>query len=325
MTTLASPEIVAYMRAWEDLFPSAVISGIVGDPAHQASGGYHISIEDQSSSNFSVVRPDDKAPPGNWSRKHAVAGDMSMSTADMIVMWNRVYAVWANRANDPRAKYFNAFNGWNGVGSAERLDFVAGTRTNASSDHTWHDHDETRRRYYNDPVAFNAKLSVFRGEGIAQYIYGGNDMNLDDILVLPDGQGKTGLQGRTPRHVLANTQARLGYLWEAPGSPQQTVAGVGDAQPAPGSLILKLVGMPSKLDDLTVAMAALTAALAAVAAQADIGPEELAEIQAAAETGAAAGAASVSAEAVVDRMATDPDFAATVVAAVKKAQREGTE
>lgn len=172
MTTLASPEIKAYADAWEDLYPSAVLSGIVGDLAHKLSGGYHISIEDQRATNYSVTRPKDKAPPGNWSRQHASAVDMSMSTADMIVAWNRVYAVWLDRT-DPRRVYFNAFNGWNGKGEAERLDFIANTRTTATSDHKWHCHDETCRCYWNDPVAFKAKLSVYSGQSKADYIANG--------------------------------------------------------------------------------------------------------------------------------------------------------
>lgn len=159
-------------------YASAVFAGIVGDLIHALQGGYHISIMDQPKTNYSVTRPDDKAPPGNWPRDTAAAIDMSMSTADMIKCWNRVYAVWANRANDPRAKYFNAFNGWNGIGQAERLDFVAGTRTVATPDHKSHCHDELRRRYVNDSQAKKAHLSVFRGETIEQYL-GEADMTIE--------------------------------------------------------------------------------------------------------------------------------------------------
>lgn len=171
MTTLASDPIRAYAAGWDaspDL-PSAVLSGIVGDAQHLAGGGYHISIEDNRSGNYSTVRPNDAAPPGNWSRKHATAVDMSMSTSDMVKCWNRVYAVWVD-FSDPRRKYFNAINGWNGKGEAERLDFVANTRSVTTRDHQWHTHDETPRKYWNDPVAFAGKLSVWRGETKDQYI-----------------------------------------------------------------------------------------------------------------------------------------------------------
>lgn len=170
MTTLAHDMTRVYAAKWEDLFSSAVFAGIVGDMAHKKAGGYHISIEDQSSTNYSVTRSADKAPPGNWPRNLASAVDMSMSTADMITMWNRVYAVWLDQT-DPRREYFNAFNGWNGKGDAERLDFVANTRNVASSDHKSHCHDETKRCYAGHQQAYTAKLSVFAGETKAQYLH----------------------------------------------------------------------------------------------------------------------------------------------------------
>ncbi len=174
MTTEAPDQLRAFARDVEDIpeLPSAVNSGIVGDLAHRLNGGYHISIEDQPSDNYSVIRVNDKAPPGNWPRNLAAAVDTSMSTADMVRTWNRVYAVWAARGSDPRAKYFNAFNGWNGVGEAERLDFVTGSRTIASPDHKWHSHDETPRRYVNDAEMRRAKRSVYRGETVQQYLFG---------------------------------------------------------------------------------------------------------------------------------------------------------
>lgn len=182
MTTLATAVWVDYMTRACDLpdYPSAVFSGIKGDKTHRASGGYHISIEDNPSGNYSIVLPKDKAPPGRWPRNTASAGDRSMSTADMIKAWNRWYLVWSNRARDPRAKYVRAYNGWNGKGSAERLDFAKGTRTLASSDHKWHDHREAYRTYVNDTELVRALLSIERGESIEQYVgkptkYGRND------------------------------------------------------------------------------------------------------------------------------------------------------
>lgn len=172
MTTLATAVWVDYMNKACSLpdYPSAVFSGITGDKAHRLKGGYHISIQDQPRDNYSVILPDDKAPPGKWARNTASAGDRSMSTSDMIKAWNRWYAVWLNRDKDPRAKYFRGYNGWNGKGSAERLDFRKGTRTNASADHKWHDHREGHRRYCNDPELIRAGLSIERGESIEQYL-----------------------------------------------------------------------------------------------------------------------------------------------------------
>lgn len=221
MTTSETPTLRAAATDIENIpdLPSAVNSGIVGDRKHAAEGGYHISLMDQPSDNYSAVRPDDKAPPGNWPRDLAAAIDTSMSTDDMVRTWYRVEAVWAN-PSDPRHKYTNAFNGWNGVGSAERLDFVAGTRTNASSDHMWHCHDEWRRRYVNDPEARRAKISMYRGETIAQYLFGtptgGNDMK----LLVQDTKGGVHLVDGTWRRYIGQVGQVAGYSPTQAGSPK---------------------------------------------------------------------------------------------------------
>lgn len=178
MTTGASSQIRAYAAAWDASLPTAVLSGIIGDKAHLAGGGYHISIEDNRPGNYSVVRPLDAAPPGKWSRKDASAVDMSMGKTDQVTCWNRVFAVWVDHT-DPRRRYFNAINGWNGVGEPERLDFIANTRKITTRDHWTHTHDETPRCFHNDAFAFDAKLSVWRGETKAAYvarISGGGEM-----------------------------------------------------------------------------------------------------------------------------------------------------
>lgn len=169
MTTLAPVTIKSVVPVWEDEYSSAVFSGIVGDLAHRKRGGYHISIQDQSASNFSVVRADDAAPPGDWSRKDASALDMSMSKTDMVTSTRRWVAVWADKS-DPRRKYFNAVNGWLGSGDAKRWDFVKNTVQTSTNDHQWHQHSEWRRRYANDPKAARAAMSITKGESKATWI-----------------------------------------------------------------------------------------------------------------------------------------------------------
>lgn len=169
MTTKANPLLLNVAYRWEEIYGSAAFSGIVGDEAHAKRGGYHISIEDQSPTNYSVVRPDDKAPPGDWSRQHATALDMSMNKADMILSTRRFMVVWSDRT-DPRRKYLNAFNGWTGSGDAQRWDFVTNTVQKSTNDHQWHHHGELRRKYWNDPVAHNAYLSVARGDTKEQWL-----------------------------------------------------------------------------------------------------------------------------------------------------------
>src|SRR4051812_12278488 len=155
MTTKAPVLLQQNVTVMEETYKSAVFSGIVGDKAHQSRGGYHISIEDQPSNNYSVTRPDDQAPPGTWPRNMAAALDISMNVADMKLWTTRWEKVWADKT-DPRRKYFNAFNGYKGTGDAKRYDFVTNKITTASPDHKWHGHKEWKRRYINDPTALKA-------------------------------------------------------------------------------------------------------------------------------------------------------------------------
>lgn len=160
MATLSTSSIEWLADEWEKLYGSATLSGIVGDLAHRARGGYHISRQDQPSDNYSVTRPDDKVGPSD----RAAAIDMTMNTADIKKCHIRLRNAWKNRANDPRMKYINAWNGWDGEGDAGRYDVVTGNIGTATSDHKWHIHLEIRRRYVNDMNAMRAILSILAGE-----------------------------------------------------------------------------------------------------------------------------------------------------------------
>lgn len=165
MSTRATAELKWLAAEWEKLFKSAVVSGIVGDRAHAARGGYHISREDQPSGNYSVTRTDDKTGPGDA----AAAIDMTMSTADMKACTARLVKMYAD-TTDPRRKYINAFNGWQGTGGAQRWDVYARKVKSATADHKWHVHLEIRRRYVTSKTAMEAILSVLRGESAAAYL-----------------------------------------------------------------------------------------------------------------------------------------------------------
>lgn len=167
MATLATSSLNWLADEWEKVYGSAVLSGIVGDLAHKARGGYHISRQDQPKTNYSVIRTDDK--PGNGPNDRAAAIDMTMSTSDMKKCHVRLREIWKNRARDPRMKYINAWNGWDGVGGAGRYDVVKGTTGTATADHKWHIHLEIRRKYVNDMVAMRAIISMIKGESLATY------------------------------------------------------------------------------------------------------------------------------------------------------------
>jgi hypothetical protein len=181
MSTLAHDVTQHIAKNWESYYVSAVLSGIVGDAAHQAKGGYHISIEDQSSSNYSVTRPDDKAPPGTWPRNLAAGIDMSMSPTDMKLCSDRLWGVWYDQ-NDPRRNYLNGFNGWfNDGGPAKRYDYVSQQISETTDDHKWHVHAEERRKWVTDMNAANAILSILRGETKEQYLNNINTMGEEDM------------------------------------------------------------------------------------------------------------------------------------------------
>lgn len=130
MATLSTVSLNWLAANWAPLYKTAVLSGIVGDLAHAARGGYHISREDQSTSNYSVTRADDK--PGNGPNDRAAAIDMTMSTADIVTCHVRLRTLWrAGRTTDPRWKYVNAWNGWDGNDSAGRYDVVTGNISTA--------------------------------------------------------------------------------------------------------------------------------------------------------------------------------------------------
>ncbi len=216
MATLSTSSLNWLANEWEKVYKTAVLSGIVGDLAHKKRGGYHISRQDQPSGNYSVVRADDK--PGNGPSDRASAIDMTMSTSDMIKCHTRLREIWKNRANDPRMKYINAWNGWDGSGDAGRYDVVKGTVGTATADHKWHIHLEIRRKYVNDMNAMRAILSMLKGETLQQYQgvsspaskpqTGDDDMPLTDADVkkVVDGVWAKALNIETDSKKPANNQ-----------------------------------------------------------------------------------------------------------------------
>lgn len=171
MTTLAHDVTKQLANTWETYYRSAVISGIVGDKTHQDRGGYHISIENNPSGNYSIVRADDKAPPGSWPKNLASAIDMSLSLSDMKVCHGRLKVAYFDKS-DPRRVFINAFNGWDGNDSPGRYDIVTNTISTATDDHKWHVHLEIRRKYATSTHAMHAILSILRGESKQEYLGG---------------------------------------------------------------------------------------------------------------------------------------------------------
>lgn len=168
MSTKAYPLFYATVKriAALPIYASSVISGIIGDKAHELRGGYHIGRQFQPSTNYSVVRKLDRS--GNGPSDAASAFDITMGRADMIKCSKNIEKVFVART-DPRRQYFNAVNVYFGYGDAVRLDFDANTRSYASPDHKWHIHAEVHRKYVEDTRALDAVESVFKGESLEDY------------------------------------------------------------------------------------------------------------------------------------------------------------
>lgn len=171
MATLVSPQLrsVADAIVGKCGLSSAVLSGIVPDKRHLGNGGYHCSVEDlrrfNNANDYSNSRVDDR----NFNVKYGAAVDITMSTADMKKAHKRIYTVWKDRT-DPRRKYVNAINCWDGSGDAVRLDFKDGKAKYASPDHKWHVHGDMPRRYVRDAKAARAWISIFAGETKATWV-----------------------------------------------------------------------------------------------------------------------------------------------------------
>lgn len=297
MATLASSNMRGLASDLENIsdLPTAVNSGIVGDVAHKQRG-YHTSIEDLADPNdYSNRRPDDKAPPGTWPRNLAAAIDTSMATSDMVRVWNRIYAVWAN-LNDPRRQYINAFNGWNGVGEAERLDFVSGTRTVATVDHKWHCHQEIRRRFVNDPQMRRAIRSIYAGETITQYLGTNNTTGgeVSNSVLIQDTSNKVWLcDGKWRRFIgMAGSPEAAGYGPTQAGSPNLLGPfGNGGAVANYGTSPEGMNAWGRDVDAPALSPAQITALATTVAEQViaaddnELTPEDLEAVKAAAASG----------------------------------------
>lgn len=175
---------------------TAVESGILPDKNH--TSGYHVSRRDNPAGNYSIVRADDRA--GCGPDDAAAAIDMTFRrTADLVACYARLSEVWANRSTHPAARYLNAFNGWDGHGSAGRKDLVSGAWSASDSSHTWHIHIEFRRRYVEDWGAMRALLAVLDPRGA--------DMQQDEKLIVD-----TGNPGRRVGDTLADLQTLRNLL-----------------------------------------------------------------------------------------------------------------
>jgi LysM repeat protein len=162
----------------EDVRRSAVMAGIVPDKRHLKSGGYHVCLYHLRThgrlGDYSSVRTLDRPPKVSKAGEgYSCAYDIGMSKADMIRTHGAVRKVWLDRS-DPRRKYVNAINCWDGSGNAVRYNFQQNTSGYATPDHKTHVHGDAPRVYM-DPAhkehqkAARAHASILIGESRAAW------------------------------------------------------------------------------------------------------------------------------------------------------------
>lgn len=225
-TTDPTTQMLAVRDGWDKAYPSAVPSGINGDPAHFEDPGKHISRSDNirlfGSGAWCVILPIDKAGPAD----KACAWDMNLGRTDQNLCHNRLIQLYRDRNTDPRAKYIHAFNGYNGTGSPMRYNLRNGATAVTDNSHSWHEHLETHYGYVNDPAMTDAVLSVLRGETMAAYI-GRTVKRMAAIEMTTRLGGDTGLDGRTVQNHMQDLQNLRGALIgeKHPAAARQVVNG----------------------------------------------------------------------------------------------------
>lgn len=175
---MAPNQLRGVVTSVEAVRRSAVMAGIVPDKRHLDAGGYHVCIVhlrafknfgDYSSSG-SLDRPPKVSKAGEG---YSCAYDIGMSKPDMIKTHASVKKVHGDKT-DPRRKYVNAINAWDGSGDAQRFNFQTGKVTFANASHKTHVHGDAPRCYI-DPdhpehaKAARAHASILTGESRAAW------------------------------------------------------------------------------------------------------------------------------------------------------------
>lgn len=175
---MAPTQLRGVVARVEDVRKSAVMAGIVPDQRHLGNGGYHVCLVHLKAhgklGDYSSSRKLDKQPAVTSAGAGcSCAYDIGMSKADMIRTHTAVRKVWLDKS-DPRRRWINAINCWDGSGNATRYNFQENTAGYASPDHKTHVHGDVPRAYI-DPKhpehdkAARAHASVLIGESRAAW------------------------------------------------------------------------------------------------------------------------------------------------------------
>jgi hypothetical protein len=266
VATVATATMLSLGSGWRAIIRSAVMSGIVGDLAHQTAPGRHLSWEDNLRLFGSGSWPlnwtaGDKSPKN---KRAASAIDMSMNVGDMIAVTKRFVKVFENRKTDRRAKYVNAVNGTTDGVNAKRWDFVSGAISWTDNSHLWHVHDETMYDKVDDPEMVRAHLSIVKGESAEQYL----GASVRREMELSDKVGDKQFPNRTVQNFFVDFFELRRYVEEPVGSPGKPWV------PQQGSPFRAL----ERIYNIEQAVATLTANVAALAGKDFIDEDQLADM-----------------------------------------------
>lgn len=175
---MAPPQLRGVVTSVEAVRKSAVMAGIVPDRRHLDSGGYHVCLRDlrkfRNFGDYSSSSPLDRPPKVSKAGEgYSCAYDIGMSRPDMIKTYAAVKRVHGDKT-DPRRKFVNAINAWDGSGDAQRFNFQTGKVGYASPSHKTHVHGDAPRCYM-DPdhrdhaKAARAHTSILTGESRAAW------------------------------------------------------------------------------------------------------------------------------------------------------------
>lgn len=156
-------------RFWEEfkkIEPTVQLGGIYGNKP-----GYHNTRLNLPKDDYSVQLAADKLGPGDKSAgidltfPDAQSGDYRTINKYSLRLYRS-----GKDVNDPRGNYLREFYGNIDTDSAvEGFDFVYLVNVTSDSSHLWHIHLSFLRMYMNVREAFDAILSILRGESVAQW------------------------------------------------------------------------------------------------------------------------------------------------------------
>lgn len=170
MATVAPNNLWVMYALLDPYLGSLRKGGIVGDTAHVAGGGYHISRDDLKfhgqGGDYSIQAPADKRGPGNA----AAAIDLTLSTTEMKTVSKRLKAAMEGTDYDPRIEPLREFIGTvNGTQVCGFNRYKTGRATGwypsgySESSHLWHVHLSFFRAYCNDKNSILGVAEVVAG------------------------------------------------------------------------------------------------------------------------------------------------------------------